>query len=127
MGSVNAIIQQIRQDVDNVEKKILKADSVAKMAMIKEAKKDIDKRVPYKTGTLARSQAVKANPFEITYASCSYAPYAFNPVSKTGTPKQYNTSTHPQAQGNPIEVSIAEDGEKWKKVYRDKFREEMRR
>ena len=85
----------------------------------KEIYHDVEPLTPYKTGTLDKSLSVtqtSPSEFSVEY-SASYASYALNPYSKTGKAKNYNTSIHQLATGNPVEYATKQRGIEWAEKY----------
>lgn len=91
-----------------------------KMAEVeKEIYHDIEPLTPYKTGTLDKSLSVtqtSPSEFSVEY-SANYASYALSPYSKTGKAKNYSTSIHQLATGNPVEYATKQRGVEWAEKY----------
>jgi hypothetical protein len=117
--NLNKYIEQLKVDIDD-------STEEARKKLLDKVIEDTDEFVPYKTGKLSKNVVANTTTNEVIYQE-EYASYAFNPIAPSGVPKQYNHEVHPNAQGYPMQKSIAEHEEDWLELFRKEVENELQR
>lgn len=91
-------------------------ESSARKKTLEKIVKDTDDYVPYKTGKLSSNVSIDEYTSTIEYKE-PYASFAFNDVSPSGLPKEYNKSIHTKAGGYPLKRSFEDNEVKWAEYY----------
>lgn len=111
--SISIAVKGLKESLFN---KIKDNEPLAREKVLNRIIKDTDEYVPYKTGKLAESAEARPVSSEIVYKE-GYASFAFDPVSRSGKPKEYSVERNQKAQGYPIQAAEKEHDKEWAELY----------
>lgn len=115
--SISAYLNKFVDDeLNNINEKKIRAQRET----MKRVLGDTDEYVPYKTGNLAKTASILPSNDGVLYPA-EYASYAFNPTANSGKAKEYNTSVHSKATGNPFEASYDDNGDAWAELFAEEL------
>lgn len=119
MSDINISVY-LNKFVDDELNSIMEKKVRAQREVMKRVLGDTDEYVPYDTGYLSKTATILPSNDGVLYPA-EYASYAFNPTSNSGRPKEYKTSTHSKATGNPFEASYDDNGDAWAELFAEEL------